>query len=208
MAGSEQCDTSQTWNDITDWWGETGQLLFIDKDVWRGLIAWMVWTPLLFPDTRHANLDTAQRRGLALMQCMVTDQALCSNSTFPMQPQECFNLHDSWMSKKSLLALQEDGRSSVCIPSWASFSVLKGKNSFDDVSSAWFAKQVSANFWCVAGNASQLASSQLCNQMSASGSRQWASWESTCFGRSLTRGCQDHKLLPHRTHLDSLQPQC
>lgn len=78
---------------------------------------------------------------------------LCSASTFLMHPQECFSLHDSWMSKKSLSALQEDKWFFVFIPSWASFSVPKGKSSFDDVSSAWFAKQVLANFWCVAGNA-------------------------------------------------------
>lgn len=63
-----------------NWSGETDQLLFIDKDIWRGLVAWMVWAPLLFPDTWHANLETAQRKSLALAQHVVTDFAVLQHA--------------------------------------------------------------------------------------------------------------------------------
>lgn len=117
VAGSEQCDTSQTWNNITDWLGETGQLLFVCKDIWRGLITWTVLAPLLFPDTWHANVDTAQRRGLALTQCVFRGQALCSASTSPVWPWECFSPHGSWMSKKYIFVSSPGRRVIFCLHS-------------------------------------------------------------------------------------------
>lgn len=114
----------------------------------------MVWGPLLFPDTWQINLDTAQRRGLALRQCVVTDQALCSASTSPVQPWECFSLHGSWMSKKYLFVSSPAGRVIFCLHSLMKLiQCPEEQSSFDHVSSAYFAEQISANFWSVVGNA-------------------------------------------------------
>lgn len=113
-----------------------------------------------------------------------------------------------WAIGTSLSALQEDGWSFVCIPSWDSLSVLKGRAPLIMFHQLALPSRFQPTFdlWLVMQ--SSLASSQFCNQMSVSGFRQWASWEGICCGKSLILGSQDHKLLPRHTHLDLLYSQC